>query len=66
MRLHADFTGTQRLSYIERGWRGMKRSNRKARSEAKREYRQRERAALKRDLNELVLVEMAVDVSEVY
>lgn len=54
MKHYADYTGTEHIAFMERNWRGAKRVQRKARSQVKTGYRRRERAALKRELAELV------------
>lgn len=53
MKHYANFTGTERIAFMQRNWRGAKRIQRKARSQARSSYRKRERALLKRMTAEL-------------
>lgn len=64
MKHFADYTGSEFIAFKERAWKGMKAMQRKARSDAKRGYHRRERAALKRMVAELVADELARDERE--
>ena len=59
MKHYADTTGSEHVTYWERAWKGMKKIQRKSRAEVKTGYRRRERLALKRMVEEMVVEELS-------
>lgn len=64
MRLYADFTGSEYVTFKERTWKGMRPIQRKARAEVKTGYRRRERLALKRLTDEMIIEELTQSAEE--
>lgn len=64
MKHYADYTGSEHIAYMERNWRGMKATQRKARAEVKTGYRRRERRILNRMVEELVVEELTQSSEE--